>query len=306
MVECLLSQPTIDLNAVDDDGNTALMHVAFLHPTAERIWHASLLRSPMAPTSTPATRSRYDASADATPLDVACGEAHVDMVACLLLHPTLDVAKASPTLLWTLCKRGARGLITQLLGHPTTDPMALQPDRYNLLIALCSESHLTEMLSLFLHHPRVDWNASVDDMTPLQRAVEFRHWESVVVLLQDPRVDINATLHDQTLLHAAVLADRVDLVTMLLRHPRIDRRRLMTYQGTAFALAITNESDTFLELFLSIPDDDINVPAHGGATPLHQAITYLSDATTANRLLREPHLRRDAPDAVLMAFSMEP
>ncbi|EQC29317.1 hypothetical protein SDRG_12986, partial [Saprolegnia diclina VS20] len=132
--------------------------------------------------------------ADATPLDVACGENRLDIVTCLLLHPTIDVAKASPTLLWTLCRRSARGLVTQLLDHPTTDPMALLPGPSNVLISLCEIFGAAEILVPFLHHPRVDWNVSVGHKTPLQCAVHERYWHKVEVLLQDPRVQVNGLL----------------------------------------------------------------------------------------------------------------
>ncbi|KDO22325.1 hypothetical protein SPRG_12785 [Saprolegnia parasitica CBS 223.65] len=246
--------------------------------------------------------------ADATPLDVACGEDRLDVVTCLLAHHRMDVAKASPMLLWTVCERGAGAMVAQLLAHPTTNPMTLLPSGWNVLFALCSTPRMAEMLSLFVDHPRVDWNVPIHGETPLQRAVQEQAWHYVAVLLQDPRVHVNVfVVHGvhtcsrqkrTTLLHAACDANDADVVVALLRRPDINRHCQIKNQGTAFAWTVVRRNRAILELFLALPDDDINLPNNDGMPPLHLAIDYHDDDHIAHRLLCEPHLRRDATNAL--------
>ncbi|KDO18773.1 hypothetical protein SPRG_15563 [Saprolegnia parasitica CBS 223.65] len=227
--------------------------------------------------------------ADATPLDVACGEDRLDVVTCLLAHHRIDVTKASPTLWWTVCKRGAGAMVAQLLAHPTTNSMALLPSGWNVLIARCRTPCMAEMLSLFVGHPRVDWNGE----TLLQRAVQKQKWHNVAVLLEDPRVHVN--VEGTTLLHAACDAN---VVFAQLRRPDIHRHVQVARRGTAFASVVVHGNRAILELFLALPDDDINLPNDDGIPPLHLAIGNHNDEHIAHRLLCEPHLRRDATNAL--------
>ncbi|EQC30165.1 hypothetical protein SDRG_12018 [Saprolegnia diclina VS20] len=273
---------------------------------------AELLRA-IAAGSLPRVRAALAAGADvnardeddATPLDMACENDRSDMVTCLLMHPRIDVAKARASLLVEVCRRGAGALVAQLLAHPTTDPMTRLEYGSNVLVELCSAGGTSAMLSRFMGHPRVDINASVDvrslynaecveAVTPLRRAVEGHFWDNVAVLLQDPRLDVNAMLGNRTLLYHACVADKVDLVSDLLRRPGIDRSAMAASQGTAFAAAVRAGNTLLIELFLSLPHDDVNSGSHG-KTPLVLAMQR-EHPNIAQRLVLEPHVDRHATD----------
>ena len=251
MVEALLKVPGLDVNGVDEDGNTAL-HLAAKWGANQKVVEI-LLDAPSIAVN--ATNKDCD-----TALHCATMYGHVNIAEMLLKVDGLDVnavdAKGRTALHWAT-----------LYGHVNIAEMLLK-------------AHGVEVNAV-----------DADGGTALHGAALKGNVEIVKRLLTVPGLYVNATNEDgDTALHLATLYGHVNIAEMLLKVDGVEVNAVSKFGGdTALHCAVSSGHDEIVELLLKVPGFDVNGVDEVGRTALHLA-AYLGRVEIAKLLLTVPRV----------------
>lgn len=184
LARLLLSQPGVDPNQRDEDGNMPLAHV---HDSS----HLPILKVLLEDARTdPALRDVHGVTVLGR---VVSNHTNESVLALLLQDPRVDPNQAmssGSTPLDVACETLDFWAAGMLLKHPRIDPnVSSDGDGYTPLLGAC-HSQSTTLVRLLLEHPSVDPNlADEDGNTPLLVACLSRVAALVHLLLDDARVD---------------------------------------------------------------------------------------------------------------------
>lgn len=211
MVDILVEEKGINVNATDSRGQTALSRAA---ERGHKDVVQALLKSPRV------DPEQKDKVFNRTPLSWAAGNGHADIVN-LLLRAGSDVNSADSygrTALWRAAAARQTEVCKELLKSPNIDVNIC--DRYGRtpLRSPAAVGHM-EIVDLLSCRPDVDINVADrgNGQTPLHRACETGQLSVVKTLLRNPRVNINSRdINGHTPLVLAATTGRSDIVEALL------------------------------------------------------------------------------------------
>ena len=139
------------------------------------------------------------------------------------------------------------------------------------------DSGNTEIVKLFLKHPKVNFNQlqrghyEKDLKSPFFRACENGNDEVVRLLLADPRIDVTIPdQQNQTPFYVLCETGNYELIEFVLQDPRININQANIYGHTPLHLACSNNNLALVQLLLN---SRATMQAdQKGNTPLHNAI----------------------------------
>ena len=219
-VTALLAAPGLDVNAADGDGWTALIWAAN-GGHAETV--TALLAAPRLSVNAADRRDGW------TALMWAAGRGHAETVTALLAAPGLDVNAAnahgyiygqspppSQTALMRAVDGGHAEVVTALLAAPYLDVNTAHGGGWTVLMKAAHGGH-AETVTALLAAPGLNVNAAdCNGWTALMRAADRGHAETVTALLAAPGLDVNAAARSgRTALGFAEARGHVEIASLL-------------------------------------------------------------------------------------------
>ncbi|KAH6909553.1 ankyrin repeat-containing domain protein [Coprinopsis sp. MPI-PUGE-AT-0042] len=295
IIQLLLARLETDVNAVDCDGETALV-VACAEGQEAPVKH--LLAHPDVDVNIPAQDGT-------TAIIHAGGRAFDALIEHLLQHPKTDVNQAKrdgwTALMYAACNNYI-STVKRLLKAPKLDPNMTLADGATELMLASINGHV-EVVKLLLQHPAIDPNLRLlDGVTALIFAAWNGHGGVVRILARHPKTAVNLANERgfTALIYAARLeydgVDDCSMVEDLLAHPDIDPNLASRDGSTALTTAMEESSRDNVQRLLRHPKTDVNLPGKDGRTALGIAASR-GDTATVEPLLQHPNINVNAANA---------
>ena len=331
VVELLLRQPDVEVNACRTDGATALFIASVLGNT-------SCVTALLAASGVDVNQA---AETGATAVLIAAVNGHTACLAALLAHPDVDVNRADEegyTPLFLAATYGQAESVRMLLEHPKIETNRKIGDSTALMSAVVND--VPDAVASLAAHPSVDVNASSAKLgasalflacllgrerclppllarqdvdvnatggpageAAIHAAVRMGHASCARLLLEHQGVDVNLTRIDgATPLFLAAVKGHAACAKLLLESASIEVNRQNDLGATATFLAVVHGHADCLEALLAHPDVDAHTPDRDGTTPLEAA----EHADTAGSQACAALLRAHAGGALGGAAHAEP
>ena len=261
IVELLLSNPDVDVNAIDDESSTALTHAV----SYNRLGAVELLLAD--------PRVDVNCRTDMfgmTPLHIAAHIGFVRAVEMLLDKSRVDVNAQCERVLttplsWAVMNsvsEDVRQVVQLLLADPRVD-VNCQEDTGLTPLHIAVSKNIIRTVEMLLAHPDIDLNKeSHDGLTPLAKALDRNRLDAAELILANLRVDVNkaASTGGLPLLHFAVgKTNALNVVELILSHPSLVDVNKKYYGVTALQLAVSQKDVEALKLLIGHPGVDLEV-----------------------------------------------
>lgn len=226
IVQLLLAQPDVDIEAEDNTGRTALFHAA-VNGHTETV--QQLLTRPDVDVN------KYDQWGQSI-LFIAAENGHTEVTRQLLAQSHIKVNekdREGRTALLFAAGDGHIEFVRQLLAR--SDVKVNEDNRWGRTALLfAAENGHTEIVQLLLAQPNMGINvADICGRTALSLAAGNGHTETVQLLLTQPNVDINAAeIYGRTALSYAAEIGATEIVRKLLARPDVDINAECVYDHT--------------------------------------------------------------------------
>lgn len=269
-VEKLLKRTEINVNCIDQNGNTPLhlatekghlevvnelLKISNIDVNAKNKDESKLVY----PVHMGDNPMRGNLKVGKTALHLAVIGGNVALVKILVNNSKVDVNAKDKYGISPLCiavKENKLEITEILLNHSAIDVNVIDVcnDHFSLL-HIVSEKGNTEMAKALLKHPKINVNLKDkwDICTPLHLAVRSNNLEIVEAILNNQKVDVNATCkYDNTPLHDAAKKGYSDILNCLL-NSRANMNSKNISGKTPFNLAIENKHTLCINLLNMYP-----------------------------------------------------
>ena len=286
-------QASVDINAKDKDGNTALIRACADGKLNEV---EQLLQNPDIDVN---IQGKYRESA----LYIAAFNGHTDVVEKLIQHPDINMNLQNndgKTALISAAANGHYETVEALLKHPDVD-VNIKDDTNATATRWTWRYTIKKMIQDYkrgvdrratINQPSVGTDKENKDRSlELISACRDGKTDEVERLLQNPDIDINAFDKDgNTALMLASIYGRTSEVEQLLQNPNINVNLRDACGCTALMCACANEQTEVVEKLIQRSDVDINIQDLEGNTALILASHKGNNAEIVEKLIRHPDI----------------
>ena len=247
-----------------------------------------------------------------TPLHLASGEGHTDVVAMLVGQPDIDInmggfSDPGWTPLHWACQDGHADVVRVLLAEPRIDVNRQDSNGWTVLYSATYEEY-SDVVKLLVEHPNTDVNKKDD--TDGYNALMWAAWNGNVDILESllshPQIDVNmADNLGETALFYASYNGQAESEKLILGHPNIsfsevarwlfsDEKAVLNQNEEMLVAAIMGNA-TGLELLSGNNESDINTDDSEGRTPLFFA-SWIGRQKVVKLLLENPEVDANKGD----------
>jgi ankyrin repeat protein len=271
-IQCLLSVPSLNINAIGSNGLTPL-HVAAHRGDIEI---AELLIERGAQTGIVANGR--------TPLLIALKQRQSLVAAYLLTVPGVDLNAATPTgvtPLMAAIRSGLDGIAAKLANDPRVNVNSIDSEgRTALYWAI--KHHKSHVFDAIIAREDVNLKVITHNHFTLLH-IAAKHPRMMHALLTRGGIDVNAINSDgMTALHRAIKAENSKVISMLMEQPDINVNICTARKGAPLQYALTRTTEDIAVKLIAFPNTDINSSSTGWPAPINCAIRKnLVNATRA-------------------------
>ena len=283
IVQCLLHEPNIDIDAVDSNGKSAL-HFAILT--------SKIVTSLATKGANPNIRDK----SGWTPLDYAIGHNKIDTVSALLQSPyQLDCVQKLPTHeipIHLACEKGTAEVVDILIQYGAD--VNRKHNRMTPLMVACKWRHY-RIVQRLLQEPTIDIDAVDSTGKSALHFAVFANSEIVTALVTK---GVNPNIRDGsgwTPLDYTIKHNKINIILALLQSPyQLDCVQKLPSPVIPLHLACENSTTEVVDVLIKY-GADVN-RKHNGMTPLIVACKR-GHYGIVQRLLHEPNVDIDAVDS---------
>ena len=292
IVQRLLQEPTIDIDAVDSTGKSALHFAVF---TSLEIVLALVCKGAnlsikdvfnCTPLDYAITHKKFDLP---TLLNIACEKCTTEAVDSVIQYGAdVNITHGGTAPLVIACKRGHYGIVERLLQEPINVNVINSDGKSALYFAVLASSEILTALVFEGANPNIRDN---DGWTPFDHAIRFKKLDALSILLQSPhQIDYVPKFPEHKIpLHLACQESTEMVVHVLIRYGADVNRK---HNGmTPLMVACKSGHHVIAQRLLQEPNIDIDAIDSNGKSALHFAILTSKIVTALVTKGANPNIR---------------